>query len=419
LRIAKFQADEQELLIDSSLVEVEAGRKRFLFDFSTMTLLSPQKIKFKYKLEGFDNEWIEVKNGIRQASYTNLTAGNYTFRVTACNEDGIWSKKEEQVTFRIKPFIYQTLLFRIGLSSALIFTFFGIYQWRTKSIQRRNQLLSELIEQRTAEIREKSKELESQKVEIEIQKTNISQQKEELEDKNKELSELNEEKNQLISILAHDLKSPLAQIKGLLTLYNLSYTDLNEEQKNILNMVGQSADRMQEMILRILDVKAIESKKLNINLSINDISVILLNAIETNKVLANKKDILIEVPQFETNTLASIDINFLLQVYDNLLSNAIKFSPKGSIVRVFHQRNNGKIRTVIKDEGQGLTPEDKSKLFRKFQTLSARPTGSEVSTGLGLSIVKRFVEEMEGSVWCESEYKKGASFFVEFKEVKN
>jgi signal transduction histidine kinase len=168
-----------------------------------------------------------------------------------------------------------------------------------------------------------------------------------------------------------------------------------------------------------LDVKAIESKKLNINLSINDISVILLNAIETNKVLANKKDILIEVPQFETNTLASIDINFLLQVYDNLLSNAIKFSPKGSIVRVFHQRNNGKIRTVIKDEGQGLTPEDKSKLFRKFQTLSARPTGSEVSTGLGLSIVKRFVEEMEGSVWCESEYKKGASFFVEFKEVKN
>ncbi|MBD1209646.1 MAG: sensor histidine kinase [Ignavibacteria bacterium] len=112
----------------------------------------------------------------------------------------------------------------------------------------------------------------------------------------------------------------------------------------------------------------------------------------------------------------------LHQVFDNLISNAIKFSPKWSkvvvrMVRHLSESGEAKVRIEIQDEGPGLTEQDKLKLFSKFARLSAKPTGQESSTGLGLSIVKRLVEAMGGQVWCESEHGKGATFIVEFMEA--
>ncbi|MDX2130334.1 MAG: ATP-binding protein [Chloroherpetonaceae bacterium] len=107
------------------------------------------------------------------------------------------------------------------------------------------------------------------------------------------------------------------------------------------------------------------------------------------------------------------------EVFDNLVSNAIKYSPKGRKIGVSCQKHSTDsmkecIRIEIKDDGQGLTEEDKEKLFGKFQRLSAQPTGGESSTGLGLSIVKQIVEMHGAKVWAESEGKdKGATFIVE------
>ena len=106
------------------------------------------------------------------------------------------------------------------------------------------------------------------------------------------------------------------------------------------------------------------------------------------------------------------------QVFENLISNAIKFSPPHKAVKVILAKDNGKARAEIIDEGPGLTEEDKKKVFGKFQRLSAKPTGGEHSTGLGLSIVKKYVEAMNGKVWCESEHGKGANFIVEFNRVE-
>lgn len=112
---------------------------------------------------------------------------------------------------------------------------------------------------------------------------------------------------------------------------------------------------------------------------------------------------------------SDLDKSYTDQVFQNLISNAIKFSPSNKSVFVNLGPNQEFVRCEIKDEGPGLNEEDKKKLFGKYQKLSAKPTGNETSTGLGLSIVKKFVEAMKGRIWCESEAGKGASFFVEFK----
>jgi signal transduction histidine kinase len=114
--------------------------------------------------------------------------------------------------------------------------------------------------------------------------------------------------------------------------------------------------------------------------------------------------------------VASLDRSLIVQIIDNLLSNAIKFSNHNTKVHVTLKDENQTIRFEIDDEGPGITEEDKPQLFQKFQKLHARPTDGESSTGLGLSIVKKYVEAMKGKVWCESEFGKGAKFIVEFKK---
>jgi signal transduction histidine kinase len=106
-----------------------------------------------------------------------------------------------------------------------------------------------------------------------------------------------------------------------------------------------------------------------------------------------------------------------MEVLDNLISNAVKYSPQGKNIYIRLNISNEAVAVEVQDEGPGLSDEDKKHLFGKFARLSARPTAGEHSTGLGLSIVKRMVEAMNGRVWCESELGKGAKFCVELPKA--
>lgn len=108
-----------------------------------------------------------------------------------------------------------------------------------------------------------------------------------------------------------------------------------------------------------------------------------------------------------------LDNNYFIQILNNLISNAVKFSKQGDEITISISKSSSTI-IEIKDTGQGISKEDQKKLFSKFQKLTAQPTGGEESTSLGLSIVKKYVDAMNGKIWCESELDKGASFFLEF-----
>jgi signal transduction histidine kinase len=109
-----------------------------------------------------------------------------------------------------------------------------------------------------------------------------------------------------------------------------------------------------------------------------------------------------------------VDPSVLVQVLENLVSNAVKYSPPGKDIFVRLKKMPDAVRCEVQDEGPGLSAEDQKKLFGKFARLSAKPTGGEHATGLGLSIVKKMVEAMNGQVWCESEPGRGALFIVQF-----
>ena len=242
----------------------------------------------------------------------------------------------------------------------------------------------------------------------------VQKQQEEILHKNEELLILNNEKNNLIGIVAHDLKSPLSQIKGLTSILKMSFETLDHDSRQLIELIEGSASRLMNMIIKILDVEAIESRKLNLNIERMELSSMLHAVTERFRDEAMQKSISLH-PQIEAGIFINADKDYVDQVLQNLLSNAIKFSPKQrNIFVTLKNGDNNKAVCRIQDEGPGISDEDKKKLFGKYQKLSARPTGNETSTGLGLSIVKKFVESMHGEIWCESELGHGASFFVSF-----
>ena len=243
----------------------------------------------------------------------------------------------------------------------------------------------------------------------------IKKQKEEIQEINHELQDLNEEKNHLLGIVAHDLRNPLTSSisisNSIKEEIKASHPDLVEYMDGLINALW----RMNDMIGRILDVRAVEAKQVSLNYEKVKLDDLINEIVEQYRPIAGKKEISIDVETVEG--IADLDEGYTRQIFENLVSNAIKFSPAGKSVSVILTEENGNLIAMVKDEGPGLTESDKKKLFGKFQKLSAEPTAGESSIGLGLSIVKKYVDEMNGVVRCESENGKGANFIVEFKKM--
>lgn len=252
----------------------------------------------------------------------------------------------------------------------------------------------------------------------------LRQAQEQLEDQNERLVRLNDEKNEFLGIAAHDLKNPLNSIRGTAQMIRkrkeIELTD--EEVTDMAHQIETSSNFMFEIITNLLDVNKIENGKLVIQSTGVDLLLSLNAVTDRYQAASTKKNIKmqIDVPNDkEADVLIYADPTLTIQILDNIVSNAVKYSPhdKNIWVSVAHHKDNKRVRVAVKDEGPGFSDDDKKKLFGKFARLSAKPTGGEHSTGLGLSIVKRLAEAMETSIWCESEVGKGATFFIEFPDA--
>jgi len=229
------------------------------------------------------------------------------------------------------------------------------------------------------------------------------------------LEDLNDEKNHLMAIIAHDLRNPLSSTISLADLLKSESESFDEDQMICINGIINALGRMKDMVNRILDVKALESKTEQVVLEKVDISKLIEQTHQSFKKPIEDKQLKVFLNLNEI--YANVDKQYLLQVLENLISNAIKFSQPGKAVYMNLWTKEGKVHIGIKDEGPGISIDDQKKLFLRYQQLSAEPTAGESSTGIGLSIVKKYTEMMNGSVSCESEPGKGAKFVVSFEKV--
>jgi signal transduction histidine kinase len=299
------------------------------------------------------------------------------------------AREQEQAKQSRVQVVYIVVLAVVG---ALFLVAFGIMVFAMYS---RSRVLDKL--------RASYDRIRDQNQEIETQNMALKRQNDHLED-------LNREKDGLVGIVAHDLKAPLNKALALSELLRLQGS-LNDDQLRSVGMMGKVASAGNDLIRDLLDLNTVEQPDVALQPEQVDL-VELLQELEAGYAgEAQRKAIVLQFELAAGLPKIYCDRKALIRVMDNLLSNAIKFSPRDRAVHVRARlADAGTVCLQVADQGPGISREDQQKMFKKFQRLSALPTGGENSTGLGLAIAKALTQKLGGTIQLESTVGRGATF---------
>ncbi|HEY9049022.1 MAG TPA: two-component regulator propeller domain-containing protein [Ohtaekwangia sp.] len=358
-------------------IVLEASDNVFSIEFAALNFMQPSKIKYKYKLEGFNEDWLPADANNRRVTFTNLNAGNYTFRVIATNNDGEWSEEGISLRIQVLPPFWKSgkayMIYMILLFAALYIT--------RRLIQQGERMKFAIRQQREETMR--SRELDVMKTKF---FTNVS----------------------------HEFRTPLSLI--LSPLESLSEQVQEPEQRKNIDLIQRNTKRLLNLVNQLLDFRKMEVQDIRFHPSEGDIIQFVRETVYSFADLSEKKNIKLT---FESNTSsleAIFDHDKVEKILFNLLSNAFKFTMgNGSIsvmVEVKDSSENSLIEIVVKDSGIGISPEKHELIFERFFQNELPSSIVNQGSGIGLAITKEFVRIHGGTIRVESEVGKGSSFIV-------
>jgi len=233
----------------------------------------------------------------------------------------------------------------------------------------------------------------------------------ELFQRNKILSQVEELKSNFLSMMSHDIKTPLARIQGMIDLIKRETVELNPKQTQALDTITQSSRDLTEFITSILDLGRVESQGINLHFSSRDINSLVQEVIEKYDFFAKERNIEI-IGEFEPMFSAKVDVELMRQVFSNLIENAIKYSPEGTKVLVTTEESNGEVVIQFADQGIGISEDEQQNVFMKFYRSKEAKNSKIKGTGIGLYLARYFVDLHRGRIDVESRPAQGSTFSV-------
>ncbi|HZD94153.1 MAG TPA: two-component regulator propeller domain-containing protein, partial [Candidatus Sulfotelmatobacter sp.] len=366
--IETVKVNQKEEISPGASIPVGIGEVEF--HYSALSYYAPEKVQFKVKLEGYDKDyWSPPTPG--SVRYTNLGPKNYTFRMTAANNDGVWNDRGVSFSFYLKPRFYQATWFYFLHGIVLVLSPAGIYLLRIRQIKKRERDLVVLVGRRTCELQAA-----------------------------KEMAEAaTRAKSDFLANMSHEIRTPLNGVTGMLDLIRQS--ELTTDQKQLLSMAHDSANTLMVVINDVLDFSKIEAGKLVFDVREFDLIEAVAEAARTVALRAHQKglELVYQVDPAIPRYLLG-DTDRVKQVLHNLIGNAVKFTSLGEVMlRVSLEKRTGDdlhLRFAVSDTGIGIPPEKQQLIFEAFSQADASTTRKFGGTGLGLAISQRIVELMGG-----------------------
>lgn len=414
----------EEVFPQAGKISMHESDKSLYIEFSALDYASESQAQYSYRLKGFDDMWMTVPASRNNATYTNLYPGKYTFQLRYAPDGKHWLEHTEELSIVVCPYFYKTPWFLVSVLFLLLFGGYRLLLWRYKVMKHQQDLLHQMVEERTSELEEQkkllsnqTKELSEQNKLLKDQNEKITTQKNQILEMSQKVEELTIDKLAFFTNITHEFRTPLTLIIGPIErALKLSYNPQVIEQ---LHLVERNSKYLLSLVNQLMDFRKVEEGHIKIATNYGNLKAFMCELVPPFADYATSRGIALQLYLHLSDPFLMFDEDVMRKIMTNLISNALKFTPKGGSIGIYvgvvGPEKDKKLFISVRDTGKGIPEQDMERIFSQFyqsDNQSQESVSGQSGTGIGLYLCRELIGLLNGKIYAKNNPVKGASFRI-------